>query len=278
MGQDMGVEIFILSGVRAGQQIVLDATEFRVGCEANCEVFFDPGHDPHAKGRSALFCLMDDGWNVSSTGIGELLVNQEVVSRRTRIRSGDVLRMSSEGPDLTFSIVSRAAPAAAPAPATAQQTSPSRDTCKDTASMISPSAQGTAAPARSPAVLAPSLARPAPSPAAPATVRNVAEPSLAPTGRIGLIVWTSAIGGGLAAIVLLVCFVSYVTGQSKVALPAPDVVTPNEGTDETRLKELEDARKKRQKALDEKKVQDEQQHRRMEQEAFKKREPAKTEP
>lgn len=105
-GKRVSVEIFILSGARAGEQIVLDTTEFRVGSEPNCEIRFNPQQDVPAKGRSAVFRLMDDGWYVSCTGMGELLVNQEVVSGRMRIRSGDVLRMSAEGPDLSFSIVS----------------------------------------------------------------------------------------------------------------------------------------------------------------------------
>ena len=85
----MSAEIFILSGIRAGERIVLDTTEFRVGSEANCEIFFDPRQDSAAKGRTALFRLLDDGWYVSCTGSGELLINQTVVSGisgRTRIR------------------------------------------------------------------------------------------------------------------------------------------------------------------------------------------------
>ena len=71
-------------GLRAGEQIILDATEFRVGSEPNCEIFFDPQQDLPAKGRLALFRLMDDGWYLTCKGIGELLVNETVVSGRAR--------------------------------------------------------------------------------------------------------------------------------------------------------------------------------------------------
>ena len=112
----MSAEIFILSGARAGEQILVAATEFRVGGERNCEVFFDPQRDLCARGQSARFRLFDDGWYVTSEGTGELLLNQQVVSGRTRIRSGDVLRMTSEGPDFCFNIVSRTAAAVGIAP------------------------------------------------------------------------------------------------------------------------------------------------------------------
>jgi hypothetical protein len=71
---------------------------------------------------------MEDGWYIARA-TGEILVNQQTVVGPTRIRSGDVVRMSESGPDFSFSIVSGAAlqstkqpgraagpPAAAPVP------------------------------------------------------------------------------------------------------------------------------------------------------------------
>jgi hypothetical protein len=100
----MPVKILILSGARQGEQLVLDAGEFRVGSDPACEVFFDPERDRAIRGRSAMFRREEDGWYIRCAG-GEVLVNQQAVAGRTRVRSGDVVRMSDSGPDFSFSIV-----------------------------------------------------------------------------------------------------------------------------------------------------------------------------
>ena len=107
----MGVEILILSGARQGDRLVLDADEFRAGGVEACDVFFDPAADAAAMGRIALFRRSDEGWSIQNAGKGELLLNQENVSGRTRIRSGDIVRLSDRGPDFSFAILA-ARPAA----------------------------------------------------------------------------------------------------------------------------------------------------------------------
>ena len=42
----MAVEIHVLSGARQGQQISIDAPQFRVGDEPACLVAFDSSQDP----------------------------------------------------------------------------------------------------------------------------------------------------------------------------------------------------------------------------------------
>ena len=101
----MAVEILILSGARQGARLVLDGKQFRVGTEPDCEVFFDPQHDPSAKDRAALLQLEDDGWHIRSTGAGELIVNQQTVTGSKCLRSGDVVRLSAIGPDFCFRLV-----------------------------------------------------------------------------------------------------------------------------------------------------------------------------
>jgi hypothetical protein len=105
----MAVEISILSGTRQGARIVLDGKQFRVGTESDCEVFFDPQQDPAAKDRAALLQLEDDGWHIRSTGIGELIINQQTVTGSRCLRSGDVVRLSAIGPDFCFRLVARGA-------------------------------------------------------------------------------------------------------------------------------------------------------------------------
>jgi hypothetical protein len=51
-----------------------------------------------------LFRLQEDGWHLRGSG-GEAFVNQQPIAGWTRIRSGDVVRMSSSGPDFSFGLV-----------------------------------------------------------------------------------------------------------------------------------------------------------------------------
>ena len=118
----MGVEIIILSGARQNERIVLDADEFRAGGVETCDVFFDPDADAAAVGRVALFRRSDEGWSIQNAGKGELLLNQENVSGRTRIRSGDIVRLSDRGPDFSFSL--SAARSAAWSNSTVEQSPP----------------------------------------------------------------------------------------------------------------------------------------------------------
>ncbi|HVC94288.1 MAG TPA: hypothetical protein VND64_11390 [Pirellulales bacterium] len=112
----MAVGITILSGARQGERLEFDAAEFLAGGDSACRVFFDPHVDPGAGGREAFFRLDDEGWSMKNTGNGELLVNDRVVHGSTRLRSGDVVRMSPSGPDFSFNLLARlSAPKEAPA-------------------------------------------------------------------------------------------------------------------------------------------------------------------
>ncbi len=106
------LEIRILSGARQGERLVLEATEFRVGAERHCQVYFDPRLDPAAQHRSVLLRWTNDGWLVSSIGSGEVLLNQAPIVKETRIRSGDLVRLSDRGPDFSFSFAIASQPTA----------------------------------------------------------------------------------------------------------------------------------------------------------------------
>ena len=109
----MGVEIVILSGARQGECLAFDANQLRIGDRPDCELSFDPAVDVSARDRSALLRLEDDGWRIHNTGFGEILVNEQAVAGQARIRSGDVIRMSHDGPDFSFHLVARSSGATA---------------------------------------------------------------------------------------------------------------------------------------------------------------------
>jgi hypothetical protein len=104
----MAVEIVILSGSRQGQQWIFEGEQFRVGDEPACEVYFNPALDPGARGRLVLFRHHDDGWNVLPLGTPGLLLDYEPLADPRTIRSGQVLRMSADGPDCSFRVLTAA--------------------------------------------------------------------------------------------------------------------------------------------------------------------------
>jgi hypothetical protein len=114
----VSIAIHILSGSRCGEEVCLDAEEFRVGDTPQCEIYFDPRRDVSSEGQSALFRLQEDGWYVRPGGGRDLLLNHSLMERETRIRSGDVVRLSESGPDFLFTLTSRAIPAASRPPDT----------------------------------------------------------------------------------------------------------------------------------------------------------------
>jgi hypothetical protein len=103
----MAVEIHILSGVRRHERIALDCRAFQVGCDPNCEVFFDPKKDAAARGRTVKFRLQEGGWFVRCSG-GDMWIGTKPIAGATHIRSGDTIRMSATGPEFSFNIVAAA--------------------------------------------------------------------------------------------------------------------------------------------------------------------------
>jgi hypothetical protein len=104
----MAAEIVILSGSRQGERLVLESEQFRAGDEPACEIYFNPALDPGARGRVVLFRHREDGWNVLPLGSPGLLLDYDPLGDATTIRSGQVVRMSADGPDFSFRVVKTA--------------------------------------------------------------------------------------------------------------------------------------------------------------------------
>ncbi len=123
----MAAEILILSGSRQGERLVLDVEQFQAGGEPACEIYFNPALDPGARGRLVLFRHREDGWNVLPLGTPGLLLDYDPLSDATTIRSGQVVRMSADGPDFSFRVVQAAATPPAPvAPPPLPHTAPAQ--------------------------------------------------------------------------------------------------------------------------------------------------------
>jgi hypothetical protein len=120
----MAVEILVLSGNRQGDRYVSSADQFRAGGLAECELFFDPEVDLGARNRSVVFRRTDDGWTLARAGTGEVLLNTSPVADTSRIRSGDIVRLSPQGPDFSFYILGRAPASAGDSTNPLHRTSP----------------------------------------------------------------------------------------------------------------------------------------------------------
>jgi hypothetical protein len=101
----MRVNLCVLSGSRRGECIELDADEFRAGGESSCDVYFRSENDPAARGVCVRLYREDDGWRISPVSGRESLVNQQILDSTLPIRSGDIVRLSPDGPDFRFSVV-----------------------------------------------------------------------------------------------------------------------------------------------------------------------------
>lgn len=103
----MPVQIEILSGPRQGESVMLDSHVISVGDSQDDDIYFDPAENPAAKGHRAEFRLNDDGWQVRSLGIEPIIVNHATVTSVLQVCSGDIVRMSKNGPDVLFEIIGR---------------------------------------------------------------------------------------------------------------------------------------------------------------------------
>jgi hypothetical protein len=100
----MNARIYVLSGPRQGETVTILEPPFYVGASPEYDFYIDPEATPEATGRVIRIDLHEDGWELLNLGAGEVMVNQNVVSTRCRLRSSDVIRFSSAGPELSFSL------------------------------------------------------------------------------------------------------------------------------------------------------------------------------
>jgi hypothetical protein len=199
----MAVEILILSGARQGDRVVLDATSFRAGTDPGCDVRFDPRAEACGDGRSASFALMEDGWYIVRTA-GSVIVNQKQAAGITRIRSGDIVRLSENGPDFSFSI------AAAAVAARKEPLSP-HATTRDTAGArrpLEPPAVAPADPLPAPGAMVPAPpsfpATITPPPQGPAEMMTFVRQEAPKATKERWVLWVVAGIGGCAVLALMI--------------------------------------------------------------------------
>lgn len=228
----MAVEILILSGSRQGERLVFEGEQFRAGDEPACEVFFNPARDPAAQGRMLLFRRSDEGWSVLPMGHPGLMLDHEPLAEATTIRSGQVVRLSADGPDFRFRVVAaseaRTPAFAPPGPAVLPAGVPAAAS-PDVSAARHPRGWST-----TPVLATDSAPPPAPAVDLDAMVRaTAAAPSLVPPtptaekdeGTTRLVVISALAGIGLAALVILAGW-AIMNAARRAPTPAPPVNGP----------------------------------------------------
>lgn len=101
----MAVRISILSGKRRGETFETELSQFRVGGDSSSELSLDPEGDAGVRGRVVAFELREEGWIASSAGAVGVLLSDKPLETARRVRSGDIIRFSSQGPEICFELV-----------------------------------------------------------------------------------------------------------------------------------------------------------------------------
>ncbi len=102
----MPLKITILSGHRQGDILELDRQLVQIGEMPTDDVAFDPENDSGIQGRRAILKLEHNGWRIYSQGAKPIFVNHDLVSDVADLRSGDIVRLSLDGPDFSFDLLS----------------------------------------------------------------------------------------------------------------------------------------------------------------------------
>lgn len=99
------VVLVIASGRRAGEMIGTDLSEFSVGFSDECLVCFQSDKQTDGQAR-VVFSRSSDGWFIRPENDGRVYVNEHFLSEERPLRSGDIIRLSANGPDLQFTLQS----------------------------------------------------------------------------------------------------------------------------------------------------------------------------
>jgi len=100
-----GVVLVVASGTRAGEMIGTDLSEFRAGFSDDCLICFES--EKHSDRTLAVFSRTSEGWTIRAEQESPIFINEQPLFHEERpLRSGDIIRLSANGPDLQFTLQS----------------------------------------------------------------------------------------------------------------------------------------------------------------------------
>ncbi|MCA9183301.1 MAG: hypothetical protein KDA51_17695, partial [Planctomycetales bacterium] len=100
-----GIVLAIASGSRAGEMIGTNDNELMIGFDHDCFLRFSSEQYPHRTGK-VLLRRSSEGWYVLRVAGDSAFVNQHLLEDKSPLRSGDIVRLSSRGPDVQFTMQS----------------------------------------------------------------------------------------------------------------------------------------------------------------------------
>ncbi len=99
------IRLTVLAGSQQGRSLDLRKNKVRIGHSLESDLVFDVEVDPEIAGQQITLFMRGDRWFVDNECIHPLFVNQSLVMDSSGLRSGDVLRMSHDGPDILFELI-----------------------------------------------------------------------------------------------------------------------------------------------------------------------------
>ncbi len=78
---------------------------FRVGDSRADDLHFQVDQDPAVAGREVEIYFGEEGWRIRSLGSRAALINHSPIESEQPLRSGDIVRLSEDGPDFSFSVL-----------------------------------------------------------------------------------------------------------------------------------------------------------------------------
>lgn len=100
-----GVVLAIASGARAGEMIGSNENELMIGFDHDCFLRFSQDHCPYG-GSKVLIRRGPQGWYALRVSGESAFINQRALEDKCPLRSGDIVRLSSRGPDVQFTMQS----------------------------------------------------------------------------------------------------------------------------------------------------------------------------
>jgi hypothetical protein len=95
--------LIIASGKKAGEMVGIDEIEWSVGFDADCRLRFSNEEYPALEAK--VTCRKTpQGWMVKRIRGENVFVNQTQLDERLPVRSGDIVRLGTKGPDFQFNL------------------------------------------------------------------------------------------------------------------------------------------------------------------------------
>jgi serine/threonine protein kinase len=206
-----GIVLAIASGPRAGEMLGTNDGELFIGYDHTCMLRFSPEQYPDVTTK-VLLRRGQEGWYALRVSGDTAFVNQNKIESKCTLRSGDIIRLTAQGPDIQFTMQSGGVAVrslverflAPPAQSTGQ---PLRPTSAETSRPLQPagSLSSPSAPPESSPTSAPSFS-PAP-PAETLMPASLDAPAIQGASRFGISIGLLLAGIGLGLILLVMTII-----------------------------------------------------------------------